>query len=215
MSKQYGFIVLALISLIMTASAIPTRAHDDIVTIWSQAEAPAPPELVEVIVNPTDTALLILDIEELTCNAKRRPRCLETVSSIATFLQKIRAAGVTVIYSLTSRGTPDTILPEVKPRKKDLIVQASVNKFHGTVLDAFIREQGIKRVIICGTAAHGAVMHTATAAGQRTLEVILPVDGLSASTLYTEQAAVQLLKTGPGTRRSIKLTRFNMIAIKK
>ncbi|WP_432734929.1 cysteine hydrolase family protein [Maridesulfovibrio sp. FT414] len=200
--------------MLIAASAGYAWAYDDVVTLWSEAKTPAPPELAEVTVIPADTAFFILDIEELTCNKDRRPRCLETVPRIAKFLQRARAAGMPVAYSLTTRGTADTILEEVKPSGGETIVNASVNKFYGTTLDEFLTKNGIKQVIVCGTAAHGAVMHTATAIGQRKLKLILPVDGLSAADLYTEQAAVQLLKTGPGTRRNIAITRFDMIRIK-
>jgi hypothetical protein len=43
------------------------------------------------------------------------------------------------------------------------------------------------------------------------MQVLLPTDCLSAAELYTEQAAVQLLLTGPATRRSITLTRSDLI----
>lgn len=212
MTKRSQIIMLTIISLTLFITT-PARAYEDIAEVWTKAEMPPPPELVEVSVNAADTALLILDIEELTCNEARRPRCLETVPRIAAFLSKARKAGMPVAHSLTPRGTPDTILPPVKPIEGEPIAQASVNKFYNTQLDAFLKENNIKRVIVCGTAAHGAVLHTATAVGQRKLELILPVDGLSAASLYTEQAAVQLLKTGPGTRRNIKLTRFKLISI--
>lgn len=203
------FVSLALI----VASVGCSWAFEDIISLWPQAKAPAPPELAGVSVNPAGTAFFILDIEQLTCNSERRPRCLETVPRIAGFLQKARAAGMPVAYSLTSNGTVETILPEVKPAPGEPYFNASVNKFYGTSLDEFVEAKGIKAVIVCGTAAHGAVLHTATAVGQRKLKLILPVDGLSASDLYTEQAAVQLLKTGPGTRRNIVITRFDMITI--
>lgn len=174
--------------------------------VWDAVQAPEKPVLSPVTISPGDTALLILDIEERTCNMEQRPRCLETVPRIADLMIRARKAGVAVIYSLTSKGTPETILPPVTPQAGEAIVQSSVDKFWKTDLEKILQQKNIAKVIVTGTAAHGAVMHTATAAGFRGLEVILPVDCLSAEDLYIEQATVQLLKTGPGTRKRITLT---------
>ena len=199
--------------LILTALFLfPNFIHSaPIDAIWSDAQPPEKPALTPVTINPGDTALLILDIEELTCNTKRRPRCLETVPRIVDIMTRARKAGVTVIYSLTSRGTPRTILAQVTPKEGEAIVQSSVDKFWKTDLEKILKERNIRNVIITGTAAHGAVMHTATAAGFRGMGVLLPVDCLSAKDLYTEQATVELLKTGPGTRKRITLTSSQLI----
>lgn len=119
-----------------------------------------------------------------------------------------------VAFSLTRKGTPQTILPEVKPQGHEPIVKASVNKFYGTSLWDTLEEKGIKTVIITGTAAHGAVLHTATAASsQHKLKVIVPIDGLSASNLFIEQATLVNLITGPGTRKNTILTKLSLISI--
>lgn len=57
--------------------------------------------------------------------------------------------------------------------------------------------------IIAGTAA----------SSQHKLKVIVPVNGLSASSLYIEQATLINLISGPGTRKNTTLTRSSMISI--
>lgn len=192
----------------------PAQAQSDgyqsIDQLWGQVTPPPAPELQTVNVDPAGTVLLILDIEELTCNAEQRPRCLDTVPRIAMLADKARASGVPVVYSLTPKKT--AILPQVAPHEGEAIVSSSVDKFWNTDLEDILKDLGAKAVIVTGTAAHGAVLHTATAAGMRGLEVILPVDCLSAKDLYTEQASVQLLLTGPGTRQRIVLTRSDLLA---
>ena len=182
-------------------------------TIWNSVTPPNLPEIQEVTVAPQTTALLILDIEELTCNQARRPRCLETVPRIAALITRARAAGLPVVYSMTPKGTLDTMLPPVTPRADEPIVHSSVDKFWNTDLETILKKKGITSVIVTGTAAHGAVLHTATAAGFRGMQVILPVDCLSAADPYIEQATIILLKTGPGTRKRITITRSDKIAI--
>lgn len=208
------FMTLGTFMTLSPATAVAAE-YQDVVQLWEQASAPPPPVLEDVTVDPATTALLILDIEELTCNEERRPRCLGTVGPIAALAARARDVGMLVAYSLTSRGTPETILAPVTPQPGETIVQASVNKFYGTELDDVLRAKGIKTVIVTGTAAHGAVLHTATGAGQRGYSVVLPVEGLSAETLYIEQASVWLLKTGPGTRKAISLTSTDRIAFEK
>src|SRR4051812_17015243 len=59
-------------ALMVALLASPSGA--DIVSDWSTAVAPPPPELKEVTVDPATTALLFLDIMKGNCSA--RPRCV-------------------------------------------------------------------------------------------------------------------------------------------
>jgi nicotinamidase-related amidase len=188
-----------------------SQAGQTIVEEWSKVQAPPPVGLKAVHVNPQETAFLILDIEQLTCNQDQRPRCIESVPKIQGFLQKARAKGMPVVYSLTGRGTKETILPEVTPKADEPIVQSSVDKFFKTDLDKILQAKGIKTVIIAGTTAEGAVLHTATGAAMRGYDVIVPVDGMSAGNLYAEQYTAWHLINAPGSRRRTTLTRFDMI----
>jgi len=202
----------ALMAVVFAFSALsPTHAGQTIIEEWSKVEAPPPVDLKAVKVNPQETAFLILDIEQLTCNPDRRPRCVESVSNIQGFLQKARTKGMPVVYSLTGRGTRETILPEVTPKADEPIVQSSVDKFFRTDLDKILQEKGIQTVIIVGTTAEGAVLHTATGAAMRGYSVIVPVDGMSAANLYAEQYTAWHLINAPGSRRDTTLTRFDMI----
>ena len=62
-----------------------------------------------------------------------------------------------------------------------------------------------------GTSANGAVLHTATGAATRGLEIIVPVDGISATYPYEEQYSAWHLLNAPGTRRRVILTKADMI----
>jgi len=116
-----------------------------------------------------------------------------------------------VVYSLTSRGTKETIWREVAPKADEPIVKSSVDKFFKTDLEKILKDKGIKAVIIVGTTAEGAVLHTVTAAAMRGLQVIVPVDGMSAGTMYAEQYTAWHLVNAPGSRGRTTLTRFDMI----
>lgn len=184
-----------------------------IVEEWASVQAPAPVELKSVAVNATDTAFLVLDIEERTCNMETRPRCVESAPRIGAFLAKARAAGLPVVHSLTRAGTPETILPPAKPLPGEPIVQSTVDKFFGTDLEDILKKLGARTVVITGTTAEGAVLHTATGAAMRGLNVVVPVDGMSAANLYAEQYTAWHLVNAPGTRAKTTLTTLDTITI--
>jgi len=116
-----------------------------------------------------------------------------------------------IVYSLTSKGTPGSILPGVAPAGNEPIVQSSVDKFFNTKLETILHNRGIESVIICGTTAEGAVIHTATGAAMRGFNVIVPVDGMSAATLYAEQYTAWHLINAPGSRKRATVTKFDLI----
>lgn len=182
-----------------------------IIELWNSVKAPAPVELKAVKLKPKEMAFLILDIEELTCNSQRRPRCIASVPKIKKFLGQVRDKRVAVVYSLTRNAEQRTILPGVKPVGNEPIVKSSVDKFFNTDLENILREKGVKTVVIAGTTAEGAVLHTATGAAMRGLQVVVPIDGMSAGTLYAEQYTAWHLVNAPGSRRMTTLTRFDMI----
>jgi len=213
--EKVFFISLGWIGLIsafqLITSAAAFGAENTIIEEWNNVKAPAPVELKAVTLNPKDTAFLILDIEELTCNSKRRPRCVASVPKIKSFLERVRSKEIAVVYSLTSKGTPESILPGATPVGTEPIVKSSVDKFYKTDLEKILHEKKIKTVIIIGTTAEGAVLHTATGAAMRGFQVVVPIDGMSAGALYAEQYTAWHLVNAPGSRRNTTLTRFDLI----
>ena len=122
------------------------------------------------------------------------------------------ANGTLVVYSLTSTGKLSDIVLELVPALDDPIVQSSVDKFYNTDLDKILHERGIKTVIITGTAANGAVLHTATGATLRGYQVIIPVEGMSANDPYAEQYTAWHMLNSPGTRNRVTLTKVSLIS---
>jgi nicotinamidase-related amidase len=66
-------------------------------------------------------------------------------------------------------------------------------------------------VVVVGTAAHGAVIYTASQAAFRGMQVIVPVDGMSSENTYFEQYTVYHLSNAPGVGQQITLTKIDMI----
>ena len=182
-----------------------------IVDEWAAVEVPPPPELKAVTVDPSVTALLILDIQNQNCNPERRPRCVASLPKMQRLLAAARGKGVPVVYSLTSSATEADIRKEVAPLPGEPVVRSGVDKFFGTDLEDILKAKGIETVIVVGTSAHGAVLHTAAGAALRGLQVVVPVDGMSATEPYAEQYTAWHLANSPGTRRRTTLTRIDMI----
>ena len=116
---------------------------------------------------------------------------------------------------MTTNAAPADIRKELAPQPGEPVVKSGVDKFFKTDLEQILMNKGIKTVVIVGTVANGAVLHTATGASLRGLKVIVPVDGISAADLYPEQYTAWDLVNGPGTRRQTTITRFNLIQYEK
>ena len=182
-----------------------------IVEEWEKVTPPAAPELEEVILEPSTAALLVLDVQNRNCNEETRPRCVQSVPKIAELLRKARGAGAVVVYSLTQSAEPEDIREEVKPESDEPVVRSGVDKFYATELENILKELGVRTVILVGTSSNGAILHTATGAAARGLEVVVPVDGMSASDPYAEQYTAWHLVNAPGTRRGTRLTTVDAI----
>ena len=169
------------------AVAAPASAKT-IIDEWASIKAPPPPALQTVTVDPKTTALLMLDFVKQTCNPTTKPRCLASLPKVAGLLKAARAAKALVVYSvvLANKGGED-VLPAVAPLGTEPVVKSGPDKFIGTDLQQVLQSHGITTVVVVGTASEGAVMYTASHAAMLGYKVVVPVDGMSSTTLYAEQ----------------------------
>ncbi len=116
-----------------------------------------------------------------------------------------------VIYSMIPGVQVDDILLAVRPFPGQLVVISYLDKFLGTNLETILKDQGIKTVIVVGTVAHGAVLHTSGEAALRGFQVDVPVDLMSAELLYAEQYTAWHLVNAPVISERIILTRSDLI----
>jgi len=172
---------------------------------------PPAPELKAVTVDPKTTALLMIDCVKPSCNEQRRPRCIATLPKAKSLLAAARAKDMLVVYSFTSTSTMADTLSEVAPTDKEPAVQSGVDKFYKTNLEQILKDKNITTVIVAGTAAHGAVMYTASGAALRGMKVIVPVDGISAENAYNEQYVIYNFTSASGISDKTTLTTVDMI----
>ena len=211
--KTYTLLAVAAAAATVAFGISPAGA--DVINDWNTAVAPPPPELKDVTVDPSTTALLFLDIMKAGCSA--RPRCVAAVPNLKRIHDAARAHNMVVWYSLVGSGgkaTPDDVMDaSFKPRAGEWYRQGGPDKFLGSTLQATLKQAGIKTVIVCGNSFQGATVGTASAAAQRGYKVIVPVDCSAGEDPYHEQyAAFHLAKGGPvGVTSNVTMTRSTMI----
>lgn len=203
--------------LVVVLAALPAQGAD-IVAEWGSVKLPPAPILKAVTVDPTTTALLVLDMMKDNCGV--RPRCGRTVPVIKSLIDAARAHGMMIAFNLTPGHTAaDMVDPGIAPRADEFMIKngRGGDKFIDSNLDAGLKGKGIKTVIVTGTSAQGAVSTSSNGATQRGYKAIVPVDGMSAEDAFNElYAAWHLYKGGPtALTRNVTVTRSDMISYGK
>ena len=194
---------------VLATLTLPAQAGN-IIEEWANVKVPPALELKPVTIDAKTTALLLLDFHPPNCT--NRPRCLASLPAMKKLLTEARAKGVPVVYSLSGQATPANIMPDLAPAAGEPTVRSSVDKFAGTDLEKVLKDKGIRSVIVTGTAAHGAVLYTGSAAALKGMNVIVPVDGMSSEDLFYEQATAWLLAKGTGgIGPKVTLTKIDML----
>ena len=203
-------VLVCVLTIAVVLSWAPAFAQT-IIDEWATVKAPPAPELKPVTIgNPKETALLMLDFVKQICSPQARPRCVASLPKVQGLLKEANAKGVQVIHSLAGQTVAD-IWPEVAPVGGEPAVSSGPDKYLNTDLEKILKEKGIKTVIAVGVAAEGAILHTVAGSAFRGLKVIVPVDGMSSSTIYAEQYTAWHLINAPRLGPQVTLTRINLI----
>jgi nicotinamidase-related amidase len=191
-------------------ASLGASAHaGSIVDDWASIKAPAAPELKPVTVDPKTTALLMLDFMPANCG--KNERCLATLPAMKKLLERARAAKMPVVYTLIANTTAADVLKDVAPLADEPSVLSGPDKFVRTDLEKILKDKGIATVITVGTASNGAVLFTAAGAVFRGMNVIVPVDGMSARDPYAEYSTVFTFTSAPQVSAKSTLTKSDMI----
>lgn len=210
--------LIAVAAILLYAAPSPAET---IIDEWPNVQAPPPPKLESVTLDPKKTALLVIDLIKQTCNIQRRPRCVASIPKIEKLLATARASGVTVIYTLFPSPSPATfpnptisdVVPSLAPIGDEPVVTSFVDKFilgdKDTGLQKILQDRGITTIILVGGASHNGVLFTAVSAALRGFRVVVPVDGMSGNNAYEDQAAAYIMATSIVYK--IMLTSLDMI----
>jgi nicotinamidase-related amidase len=206
------YLIALAVAAVCVAGLAPSARAGNIIDEWANVKAPPPPELKPVTVDAKTDALFIIDMVSETCNAKGRPRCVESIPAVQKLLEQARAKNVTVIYSLGPAG--NHFLEQLAPKGNEPIVKSGADKFVNTDLEKMLKDKGITTLIAVGTLANGGVLQTASDAALRGFNVVIPVDGMSSpneTTLYTEQYTAWHLGSAPVLGGRVTLSKVDMI----
>jgi nicotinamidase-related amidase len=185
----------------------------------SAEQLPPAPSPVPVTLDPSTTALIVLDITTQTCSPQAS--CTAMLPRVASLLASARNAGVFVVYSTPATVPP--ILPEVAPLEGDPSVAGlGQDRFFDTPLDELLRAKGITHLILVGWRADGSVLYTSVGATLRTYTVVVPMDGTAASQDYDlavgwYQMLTQLSANAtnePLKKSAVTLSRIDMITFR-
>lgn len=175
-------------------------------------EVPEIPKQAEVVLPATETALIVVDMQNDFVEPEGAlfvPEAPKTLPAIRRLLEKAREAGVKVVYTQDWHPENDPefdiwprhvvqgtwgaqIVDELKPLPGETVLQkARYDGFYGTQLDHLLRLWGIKNVVVVGTVANICVLHTAGSAALRWYNVVLPEDGTSALTPFDLKSALR------------------------
>jgi nicotinamidase-related amidase len=204
---------IAAVFIFAAGLATPVSAQT-IIELWNQVKTPAAPEIKPVVLEAAKTMLLLLDFNKQVCNNERRPRCIASVPAVEKLTLRARNAKVPVTYSLSAGAVLGDVAPQLAAKPGERSVISGPDKFLGTDLENILKTSGVTTVIVTGTAAHGAVLQTASEAALRGFKVIVPVDGISAEDLYPEQYTVWHLLNAPRVSQQVTVTRTDMITFK-
>jgi nicotinamidase-related amidase len=201
-------LLLSVLASPLTIAAAPAKAQS-IIDEWATVKVPAVPVLKPVTVDQKTTALLMLDFMYQNCG--ERPRCIASIPAMRKLLSEARAAKVVVIYSLIHDSTAADVIKDLAPNVDEPSVMSGPDKFLDTELETILKDKGIQTVIVTGTAANGAVLFTAAGAALRGMNVIVPIDGMSALDPYAELTAAYTLANAPLISPKTTLTKIDMI----
>ena len=196
----------------LTGLVIPAVQADSVIDEWAAVKVPPPPELKPVSIDAASTALIVMDISTQSCTVEKRPRCVATLPKVQKLIGEARAKGILVLYTLAGTSKRADIIKEVAPLDAEQSLSgAGPDKFVGIDLDAILKGKNIKTLIAVGTAAEGAVLHTAAGAAFRGYDAVVPVDGMSSTNIYAEQYTAWHLANAPRLPDHVKLTKVDII----
>jgi len=177
---------------------------------------PILPKAEPVTIAADKSALLVLDLGQ-RCADPEQP-CHKLVPGITRFLERARAAGIPIIFTISARlkGTPDgQVYSGFKRRPSEAVIfPDGFDKFTGGELQSLLRLYDVDTLIITGYRSNVAVLYTVTkAAREFNYEVVIPIDGIAALTDYEQQYTLfQFTVLPAGAAQHFTFTTLDMIS---
>jgi len=170
-----------------------------------------------VVVNPVETAVLVVDMQKDFCyedgalfvgDAVRR-----IIPNIKALLEDARIKGLPLVFTQDWHSPEDDefavwgrhcveytrgaeLIDELAEvwERAFVVRKTRYTAFFETELEAHLREKGIKKLIIVGVATNICVLHTAIDASLRGFEIIIPEDCVAALSNYGQEYSLYHIK---------------------
>ncbi|MBB4892586.1 nicotinamidase-related amidase [Streptomyces olivoverticillatus] len=150
-------------------------------------------------IDPLHTALVLVDLMERVVALPLAPHSGDEVAEKSGELARaFRKAGAPVVLVRVERPgvaeqPPGSGLLAGLAEPDDIeIVKRTIGAFHGTGLDARLRERGVRTLVLAGIATNLGVESTARAAADHGYELVFVEDAMSALTAEEHRASVAL-----------------------
>ncbi|HEY7165504.1 MAG TPA: isochorismatase family protein [Candidatus Binatia bacterium] len=186
-------------------------------TAWAQ-EGPNRPEPKPLALDSKGTVVLVLDLNARCDDPKQV--CSKITGLVGNFLDKARAAGVPIIYTVSAaaKGKPlgELAAPLRRKEGETIIYPDAFDKFYSGELQTFLKEKGAKTLIITGSATNNAVLYTATtAARMHHYNIVIPLDGVNAATRYEQEYAIHQFTVLPSEANKLfQFTNLSLISFR-
>ncbi|HEY1374170.1 MAG TPA: isochorismatase family protein [Candidatus Binatia bacterium] len=181
-------------------------------------EGPHRPEAKPVTLDAKTTAVLVLDLNARCHDAKQI--CNKLTPRLGEFLEKVRAANVLIVYSVSAsaKGTPlgEVATPLKRRDNEPIVYPDAFDKFTGGELQTLLKDKGIKTLVITGASTNAAVLYTATTAARMyRYTVVVPMDGMVANSNYEQEYTFHQFTVLPSdTGKQFQFTKLEMVGFK-
>lgn len=185
--------------------------------VWAQP-GPNHPEAKPLTLDSKSTAVLVLDLSARCRDAKQV--CSKLVTPLGDFLEKARAAGLPIIFSVSAaaKGTPlgEVAAPLKRKESETVIYPDGFDKFVGGELQTWLKQKGTKTLIITGSSSNTAVLYTTTTAARiHRYNIVIPMDGINANTPYEQEYSIHQFNVLPNKANKLfQFTQLSMIAFR-
>ncbi len=177
-----------------------------------------PIEPKPVTVDAGKSALLVLELSQYLEDPEYFAAPL--VPGVTGLLERARAAGVLIVFTVPHpfKGTPHGRVYSGFDRRphEPVFFPSGFDKFSDGQLQGLLGLYDIDTLIMTGCKANMAVLYTATrAVTQYKYDVVIPVDGIAATTEYEKEYTLYQFRAYPdGSPRRFTYTTLDAISFK-
>jgi len=174
-----------------------------------------PIEPKSVTINTEKSALLVLELSEYCADPEYMAAPL--VPGVTRLLERARVAGILIAFTIPApwKGKPHgQVYSGFKRRPSEPVFFFDwFDKFCDGQLQSLLSLYGIEILILTGCKANMALLYTASTAARYMYDLIIPIDGIAATTDYEKEYTLYQFRAypGPATKR-FTFTTLDMIS---